>query len=82
MFQCWDNLLFFRSVIAIDRDVIEEHMSKFELRRNQRIDLDPESLQWTPLISSMMLEIEEKCFEDEVSDILGTYVFVSGMLLS
>ena len=53
-------------MISVDWDVVKEHMAKLETRRSIRIKVDPDSLRWTPVISSVMLEIEEKHLKDEV----------------
>lgn len=54
-------------VIAVNKDLINEHMSKLETKKHLRIPLDPDSLRWTPLISSHVIVEEEKLAESEVS---------------
>ena len=55
-------IILFRFVIIVDNDRVSKHMEK--LANAKRIEVDPECLQWTPLVSGNVLfsdyEAEEK----------------------
>lgn len=48
-------------------------MQKLKSKLQQRIDVDPDCLRWTPLISTQLLLEEEKRAEKEVSNFLLNY---------
>lgn len=48
-------------------------MQKLKSKLQQRIDVDPDCLRWTPLISTQLLLEEEKRAEKEVSSFLFNY---------
>ena len=55
-----------RVVIVINRKVVDEHMEKIKSGRLKRLDVNPDALKWTPLVSSQNLQEEEKKAENEV----------------
>lgn len=64
-----------RIVIAVNKQLVSEHMERLAGKRHQRIELDAECLRWTPLISSHCINEEERRAETEVCDnLLGIYV--------
>ena len=52
--------------IAVNEHVMEEYFERQRVRRFPRIDLDEECLRWTPLVSSAMLDEEERRAEIQV----------------
>ncbi|KAK3090335.1 hypothetical protein FSP39_011013 [Pinctada imbricata] len=55
-------------VIAIDKDLINEHMTKLEGKKHLRIALDQDCLRWTPLISNYAISEEERKAENELHE--------------
>ncbi|XP_069123759.1 histone acetyltransferase KAT6B-like isoform X3 [Argopecten irradians] len=55
-------------VIAVNKQLVKEHMERLEAKRHQRIELDPDSLRWTPLISSHCINEEERRAETELRE--------------
>lgn len=53
-------------MIAINKDLVKEHMEKLEAKKHLRIELDQDSLRWTPLISNYAISEEERKAESEV----------------
>lgn len=62
----YDEIGCYRIVLAVNRKVIDEHMERLKAKQHQRIEIDEDSLRWTPLISTQMLSDEEKQAEKEV----------------
>ncbi len=56
-----------RCVLRVDRTSVDDYMSRTAKRRAQRIELDPDCLRWTPVVSTQMLLEEERQAEAEVS---------------
>ncbi|GAB1603151.1 histone acetyltransferase KAT7-like, partial [Argonauta hians] len=54
-----------RVVILVNRKLIREHMQRLKTKLRHRIDVDPDYLRWTPLISTQLLLEEEKRAEKE-----------------
>lgn len=52
----------------MDQHLLEQHRARSEARRSTTIKLDPSLLQWTPILSTSMIEHEEKQAENEVSE--------------
>ena len=52
--------------MVVNKTLVSAHMEKVTARKDQRIELDPECLRWTPLISSQTLMDEEHRAELEV----------------
>lgn len=55
-----------RIVIAVNKELVKEHMEKLEAKKHLRIDLDQDCLRWTPLISNYVISEEERKAETEV----------------
>ncbi|XP_078316982.1 uncharacterized protein LOC111118300 isoform X4 [Crassostrea virginica] len=55
-------------VIAINKDLVKEHMEKLEAKKHLRIELDQDSLRWTPLISNYAISEEERKAESELRE--------------
>jgi len=58
---------FCRVVISVNRPMVEGHMEKLKTGSIKRLELSPDALKWTPLISSQCLLDEERSTEKEVS---------------
>ena len=61
--SCFD---YFRVVIMVNRQLVNEHMEKLQSGKIKRLSLNPDALKWTPLISSQSLLDEEKSTANEV----------------
>ncbi|XP_052767043.1 histone acetyltransferase KAT6A-like isoform X5 [Mya arenaria] len=55
-------------VVMVNRPLVDDHMERLQSGRSRRLDLNPDALKWTPLISSQSLAEEEKNTENEVSN--------------
>lgn len=55
-------------VIAVNKDLVKEHMEKLEAKKHLRIDLDQDCLRWTPLISNYVISEEERKAETELRE--------------
>lgn len=50
----------------VNRQLVNEHMEKLRSGKIKRLQLNPDALKWTPLVSSQSLLEEEKNTENEV----------------
>ncbi|XP_052765679.1 histone acetyltransferase KAT6B-like isoform X2 [Mya arenaria] len=53
-------------VVMVNRPLVDDHMERLQSGRSRRLDLNPDALKWTPLISSQSLAEEEKNTENEL----------------
>lgn len=54
----------------VNRQLVNEHMEKLQSGKIKRLQLNPDALKWTPLISSQSLLEEEKSTANEVISII------------
>ncbi|XP_061174965.1 histone acetyltransferase KAT6B-like isoform X3 [Saccostrea echinata] len=55
-------------VIAVNKELVKEHMEKLEAKKHLRIELDQDCLRWTPLISNYVISEEERKAESELRE--------------
>ncbi|ELT92280.1 hypothetical protein CAPTEDRAFT_224752 [Capitella teleta] len=55
--------------VRINESVVQSHLAKQRSRPYARIHIDDESLRWTPLVSSAMLDEEERKAEDSLKEV-------------
>lgn len=60
----------------VNRRLVDEHMEKLRSGCIKRMELCPDALKWTPLVSSQSLLEEEKNTEDEVIQLVSYYIFL------
>ncbi|XP_053392728.1 histone acetyltransferase KAT6B-like isoform X5 [Mercenaria mercenaria] len=53
-------------VIMVNRQLVNDHMEKLQSGKMKRLQLNPDALKWTPLISSQSLLDEEKSTANEL----------------
>lgn len=57
--------------LCIRKKMIEEHMTKVSANKDKRLDLDPECLRWTPLVSSTSFSDEEEELQNKIQNSLS-----------
>lgn len=53
-------------MLHLNKKLINEHMQRMKAKLQRKLELDPDALRWTPLISNLTLIEEEKRVEKEV----------------